>query len=248
MRDFSDPGHLPNLRPHRQPPHPDWLPRQRRGTTPQMIGRYPDYDVLDSADTWDAATRAVVLARLADPEPLRVFNEAEERTLRRFCDDVLAQDTEPRVPVAEGIDARLAAGTTEGYRYADMPGDRLAWRLLLGGLDHTARQRFDASEYARADWPCRRELLDALAAGDPDGILTGGPWGRLDVPNVWTLCMSAVLGLFYGHPWAWNEIGFGGPAYPRGYMRLGPVSVREPDEAVAATAEDPVRTSEEEGL
>ena len=26
---------------------------------------------------------------------------------------------------------------------------------------------------------------------------------------------------FYAHPWAWNEIGFGGPAYPRGYKILG---------------------------
>ena len=27
-------------------------------------------------------------------------------------------------------------------------------------------------------------------------------------------------GLFYSHPTAWNEIGFGGPASPRGYVRL----------------------------
>ena len=26
--------------------------------------------------------------------------------------------------------------------------------------------------------------------------------------------------VYYAHPWAWDEIGFGGPAYPRGYMRL----------------------------
>ncbi|MDQ6943705.1 MAG: gluconate 2-dehydrogenase subunit 3 family protein, partial [Candidatus Eremiobacteraeota bacterium] len=25
---------------------------------------------------------------------------------------------------------------------------------------------------------------------------------------------------YYAHPWAWDEIGFGGPAYPRAYMRL----------------------------
>ena len=39
-----------------------------------------------------------------------------------------------------------------------------------------------------------------------------------------------ILAAFYSHPWAWNEIGFGGPAYPRGYMRLGPTSTREPFE------------------
>lgn len=247
MPDFSDPGHLPNLRPRRQPPHPSWLPRQRHGTTPQSIGRYPDYDVLDTADSWDEATRRVVLARLEEPGPFRVFNSAEQRTLRRFCNDVLAQDSEPRVPVAERIDERLADGVHDGFRHVGMPEDTLAWRLLLGGLDHAARAR-GADEFDAADWPTRRTILDALSQGDPDGILTGGPWPKLDVTAMWTTAMSAVLSVFYGHPWAWNEIGFGGPAYPRGFMRLGPVSVREPFEKPAAGAEDPVRIVDEEEL
>ncbi len=33
--------------------------------------------------------------------------------------------------------------------------------------------------------------------------------------------MRVTLACFYSHPWAWNEIGFGGPAYPRGYSRFG---------------------------
>ncbi|MGH3525825.1 MAG: hypothetical protein ACRDQ6_00755, partial [Pseudonocardiaceae bacterium] len=63
MPDLTQPDHLPNRRPGGVPAHPSWLPRQRRGTTPQMIGRYPDFDVLDAVDTWDAATKKVVLAR-----------------------------------------------------------------------------------------------------------------------------------------------------------------------------------------
>ncbi|MGI8449066.1 MAG: gluconate 2-dehydrogenase subunit 3 family protein, partial [Streptosporangiaceae bacterium] len=133
--DFRDPGHLPNLRPGRRPPRPSWLPRQRRGTTPQMIGRYPDYDVLDAAGTWDEATSKVVFARLGPPGPLRFFTAAEEPALRAFCDTVLAQDGEPRVPVAEFIDAKLAEGRLDGYQYADMPDDRQTWRLVLGGRE-----------------------------------------------------------------------------------------------------------------
>ncbi len=34
------------------------------------------------------------------------------------------------------------------------------------------------------------------------------------------LVLQDVLEVYYAHPWAWDEIGFGGPAYPRGYMRL----------------------------
>ncbi|MDQ2625653.1 MAG: gluconate 2-dehydrogenase subunit 3 family protein, partial [Actinomycetota bacterium] len=135
MADTSRPDHLPNLRADRQPPHPSWLPRQRRGTTPQMIGRYPDFDVLESQGSWDEATRKVVLARLGPPGPLRFFTATEEPTLRAFCDIVLAQDEEPRVPVAEFIDAKLADGRLDGYQYADMPEDGDTWRLVLQGLD-----------------------------------------------------------------------------------------------------------------
>jgi hypothetical protein len=46
---------------------------------------------------------------------------------------------------------------------------------------------------------------------------------------------NAVVTAFYAHPWAWNEIGFGGPGYPRGYMRLG-ADQREPWEGEEARA------------
>ena len=58
--------------------------------------------------------------------------------------------------------------------------------------------------------------------------------------------MRGIVGAFYSHPWAWNEIGFGGPAYPRGYMRLGPLAVREPREKRGATDEDPFDAVSEE--
>ena len=166
--DLRRPDHLPNLRAGRQPPHPSWLPRQRRGTTPQMIGRYPDFDVLDAAATWDDATAAVVGARLDPPGPLRFFTRAEVPTLRAFCDTVLAQDGEPRVPVAEMVDAKLADGRLDGYRYADMPDDRDTWRLVLAGLDHTARTGYRL-EFAACDTGRRENIVGEFAARTAGG-------------------------------------------------------------------------------
>ena len=40
------------------------------------------------------------------------------------------------------------------------------------------------------------------------------------VERFWLLLVQDVVGAYYAHPYAWDEIGFGGPAYPRGYMRL----------------------------
>jgi hypothetical protein len=240
MPDFRKPDHLPNLRDNREPPEPGWLPRQRRGTTPQMIGRYPDFDVLDAVDTWDEATKKVVLARLDPPGPLKFFTADEEPTLRAFCDTAVAQDREPRVPVAESVDDKLAAGRLDGFQYADMPDDRDTWRLVLHGLDETARER-GASSFAAAEPDARETIVDDLAHGQ----LSGGAWEQLNVSRAWSVCMRAILAGFYSHPWAWNEIGFGGPAYPRGFMRLGPLSTTEPFEKPGATSEDPVQATQD---
>lgn len=244
MADTSRPDHLPNLRADRQPPHPSWLPQQRRGTTPQMIGRYPDYDVFDAVDSWDDATKKVVLARLEPSGPLRFFTAEEEPCLRAFCDTVLAQDGEPRVPVAESIDDKLAAGRLDGYQYADMPDDRDTFRLVLRGLDETASARCGKASFADADQETREAIIDDFSQGKLDG----GTWARLNVKRAWSVCMRMALSGFYSHPWAWNEIGFGGPAYPRGFMRLGgptgSAAAREPFETRGATDEDPVRVVE----
>ncbi|MGI8869180.1 MAG: gluconate 2-dehydrogenase subunit 3 family protein [Mycobacteriales bacterium] len=237
MPDFRDATHLPNLRAGRQPPHPSWLPRQQAGVTPQMIGRYPDYDVLAASDTWDQATRRVVLARLDPPGPMRFFAAEQEPTLRAFCDTVLAQDDEPRVPVAEFVDAKLAAGRLDGYQYADMPDDRDTWTIVLRGLDHTAHSRYGKADFAAAEPATAEAIVDEFA----HGRLAEGPWEQLNVPRAWAVCLRSILAGFYSHPWAWNEIGFGGPAYPRGFMRLGPLSTTEPFEKHGATDEDPVR-------
>jgi hypothetical protein len=243
QRDLRTGGHLPNLRPDGQPPHPSWLPRQRVGITPQMIGRYPDYDVLENADRWDRATREVVTQRLDIHGPLRFFTAEEEPTLRAFCDVATAQDSDPRVPVAEMVDDKLAAGRLDGYRYANMPHDPDTWRLVMRGLDEAAARRYGRDTFPACDAPSQEAIVAALA----DGSLHGGAWDELDVSRAFSVCMRAILEAFYSHPWAWNEIGYGGPAYPQGYMRLGPLGVREPHERPGATAEDPVRVAGERG-
>lgn len=236
MPDFRRADHLPNNRPGGKSRHPSWLPRQRRGTTPQMVGRYPDYDVFDAVDTWDAATRAVVMSRLQQPAALRFFTNAEEPTYRAFCDRAIAQDGEPRVPVAEMVDAKLAAGEHDGYQYAGMPDDGETWRIVLRGLDESACGIY-GSAFATVPAADQRGVVARFA----EGTVSSGAWAELSVKHAWQVVMRMILSAFYAHPWAWNEIGYGGPAYPRGFMRLGAGGFsREPFEKRGATDDDPV--------
>jgi len=52
--------------------------------------------------------------------PLRFFTAQEEPTLRAFCDAVTAQDAEPRVPVAEMVDDKLAAGRLDAAQRSEV--------------------------------------------------------------------------------------------------------------------------------
>jgi hypothetical protein len=230
--------HLPNLREGGIPPPPEELPRQRRGITPQMHGRYPDYDVLANAGRWDEVTRDLVTRRVNEVPAMRFFDAREQRTLRVFCDLVTAQDAEPRIPVLEMVDAKLADGRLDGYRYDDMPEDPQTWRLVAAGLDEAA-----GGSFADLGPDDASQLVSRFAAGELDG----GVWERLPCSKAWSVVMRGVLSEFYSHPWAWNEIGYGGPAYPRGYMRLG-VDQHEPHQTADAAEEDPVQAVQDAGL
>ncbi len=236
--DFRRADHLPKRRPDGVPPPPEQLPRQRRGVTPQMHGRYPDYDVLAQAGHWDEVTRGVVLRRAEDVPPIRFFDAPEQRTLRAFCDLVTAQDADPRIPVLEMVDAKFSAGQLDGFRHHDMPDDPQTWRLVAAGLDELA-----GGSFADLDPGHASRLVSRFAAGE----LAGGVWDRLPCRTAWEVVMRGVLSAFYSHPWAWNEIGYGGPAYPRGYMRLG-AGEREPHQRPEAAEEDPVEAVQRAGL
>ena len=182
------------------------------GTTPGGHDKFPGFDVLGQVPAWDPITQGVVLRRLGPRPPLRFFTVEEEAVCRPLLDRLLAQDAEPRIPVFELIDARLAEHEIDGWRYHDMPDDAEAWKRSLRHLDGDARARFDR-RFGDLEIADQKDLLESVRTGDE--------WHGLPAARVWSLWMRYACAAFYSHPWAWNEIGFSGPAYPRGYENLG---------------------------
>jgi Gluconate 2-dehydrogenase subunit 3 len=196
--------------------------------------RFPGFDVLSQADRWDPATASVVLARAGLPPDMRFFTPGEEAVATALTDRLLAQAGEPRVPVVAMIDARLAEQQTDGWRYGDMPEDGQAWRDTLGHLDTDAKALYGTgfAECSPGDQARLVQKVQDLGSGD---------WHGLRAAHVWSLWTRYACTAFYSHPRAWNEIGFGGPAYPRGYKNAG-LDKREPFEVEdAKPADDPVR-------
>jgi len=207
--------------------------RETRG----WAGRFPGFHVLDQVRHWDQVTADAILARVGPPTAVKFFTESEESCARALLNLLTGQDGrdgELAVPVLEMVDSRLGAGETDGWRYADMPEDGQAWRDTLAHLDADAYQR-GGTPFAGAAQTDQLALIRAVQD------LKSADWHGLPAAHVWSLWTRYACTAFYAHPFAWAEIGFPGPAYPRGYKNAG-VGKLEPFEVGdAQPSEDPAR-------
>jgi len=183
-------------------------------------GYYPGFHTLDQKKFWDAKTREVVVDRVENVPPIRFFNSEERVLMEALCSHILPQDDRDEahtIPIVPQIDKRLFDDTHDGYRFEDMPPDREAYRLGLKAINEMARQ-LHGTGFTQLKYRAREELLQSLHDGDP--VPAHEIWNRMPVERFWMLLVQDCADAYYSHPWAWDEIGFGGPAYPRAYMRL----------------------------
>jgi hypothetical protein len=195
--------------------------------------RFPAFEMVAQRDHWDPVTAGVVLARLAPPAALRYFTPHEQATCHALTRQLLDLEQDNPVPVVAMIDARLAEQQTDGWHYDDLPPDGEAWKRSLHHLDEDAFVRCGRS-FAEADPADQAQVVDGVQTHDD-----AKDWHGLPARRVWSLWTRYACTAFYSHPFAFDEMGFPGPAYPRGYKNAG-IDKREPFEVADAQPEDPV--------
>jgi hypothetical protein len=194
--------------------------------------RYPGYDVLTKRNgpSWNAKTRDVIARRLAVGQQPKFFTVDEFLTVVAIAERIVPQsEGRPPIPVAGLVDDGLHERRSDGFRRAGMPMESEAWRVALDALDAEA----DAAHGNR---------FHALSASERDGLLARMEKGEL-IATAWQGLSSAylfthrvardIVFAYYSHPSAWSEIGWGGPASPRGYVRMD-YDERDPWEAAEA--------------
>ena len=99
-------------------------------TVPKMFGR-----MIASARVSRRMRAMLAIRSLADDPGYipGVLSPMQLRTLRAVADRVVPQ-TGPPIDLAARLDAQLAAGKGDGWRYANMPSDRKAYPLALDAL------------------------------------------------------------------------------------------------------------------
>jgi len=200
-------------------------------------GRFPGFNVMGQEKHWDTATKAALQARLHGLPAVRFFTQLEEATAKCLLDRLMGQPADPggeTVDLARMVDARLAENQTDGWHYDTMPRDSEAWQASLAAINEDAHDRH-GRDFAECDEDEQCDLLETVRTWGDDR------WHDLPPAQVWSLWTRYAATAFYSHPAVWNEIGFGGPAYPRGYKELG-IDKREPYEVPDARPhDDPLR-------
>jgi Gluconate 2-dehydrogenase subunit 3 len=203
------------------------------------LSRYPGYDVLSkrTGPSWNEPTRRVINRRLSIDTQPRFFTDAEFKAVTAIAARIVPQPTQRApIPVAALVDHKLYHGGSDGYRIAGMPREGAAWRLGLQALDAEAQAAYGAAFQALAEG-----LQDHLLARMQSGKLSAPEWGSMRPKDFFTKRMARDIVLaYYAHPFAWSEIGWGGPASPRGYVRLD-FNERDPWEAAEADGSDNAR-------
>ncbi|MGF3021208.1 alpha/beta hydrolase [Methylobacterium aquaticum] len=133
----------------------------------------PAFAALMGSDRVNTRLRTTLRERMREPDGPFCLRPGERATLAACLDRVLPQPGPGRIDLARRIDARLATGTGDGWRFAALPPDAEAYSRALRTLDAAARAA-QGRPFSDLDGPDQDALLDHAAAGRlpaiPDGI------------------------------------------------------------------------------
>jgi hypothetical protein len=214
-------------------------------------GYYAGFSTMGQRAYWDEATRKVVEKRVKDAPQRRYFTEQAWGFWTVVFEHLIPQTDrvpERQICLVAGLDHRLHVNETIGYRYESMPHDRVVYELGMEAIDREAEHRYGGG-FLSLPYRQRDTVLCAIHDGKPEAAKD--IWKKMSVHRFWQMIMGDAIEAYYAHPWAWDEIGFGGPAYPRAYTRLerGEPEPWEVEEkryawmAPAATVSDEVRST-----
>ncbi len=179
---------------------------------------YPEFNVMDGEPHWDPHTREIVDQRLQTPSfyPFQVLTQQQSITLFELCAQLLDDDREAVISyVVHYFDLTLKSNIGESQRKSSVPPQSVLIRDGLDLLDRACLQ-----QYGRAMDRLPNDVKQKIA-----GELMQGSF-ILQSAEKFVPCVdfmqkihSEAVAAYYSHPLVWSEIGYAGPAYPRGYVR-----------------------------
>jgi hypothetical protein len=167
-----------------------------------------------ASDRLTAPTRAALRTRLDQRfDRPRLFDDGQMRTLRAVSRRLIPDpDLARAVDLAGALDADLADGEGDGWRYADAAPDQRMYALGLDALN--------AAAVAQVGLP-----FSDLEPQNQDRLLAAAASGALESPGVdaarwFEELLCALVELYYAHPLVQVAIGYDGMADAHGVQAV----------------------------
>lgn len=181
-----------------------------------LVTHYPDYDVLKYLDEWDSHTKEIVRRRIGPFSESVFFSDREVKILTAIISN-LVYDNRHEISewIIHHLDQKMISEIGESERKKGIPPEKILIREGLRAIDHVARLRHDKN-FMEIDETKQFQILADLQLGKADQI---PEWSRIPQKDLFKKLSTEIVDAYYSHPTIWSEIGYGGPAYPRGYFR-----------------------------
>lgn len=177
---------------------------------------YPGFDPLTERDEWDEYSRSVVLQRLQPTKPT-LLRQDEIETVRAIARNLLYESRQELLDfVVSHIDSQLASPIGESERKSTLPPQDVLVRRGLAALNAAAME-MESQPFHLCKPETQAHLLQTLQKGQ-----AALPAEFSDIPqkDLFKKLLLLSVDAFSSHPTVWSEMGYPGPAYPRGYYRI----------------------------
>ncbi|MEC0244887.1 gluconate 2-dehydrogenase subunit 3 family protein [Paenibacillus chitinolyticus] len=182
----------------------------------RKMPKYPSFDVMKEQNHWDPHTRSIVSSRMRRRREYRLLTLLEAEQLRSICSLLVDDDrSEILTYVLEHIDDTLCGQKEEGQRGPDIPPQSELIREGLEALE-TMSHGFHTRPFQQLSPAEQKELLTYVAEVR---LSLRGDWPAPVQRAFFNRLLALTVEAYYSHPQIWSEIGYAGPAHPRGYIR-----------------------------
>lgn len=183
----------------------------------KLKATYQKFNVLDEKEAWDEHTREIVLKRTQPSfQTYLVFTLYQVELVKKVATHLIYDEREEILQfIVAHFDQTLDGTAGEGQRKVGIP---LQKDLVLQGLevlDEVSKSQF-TWRFVELETHKQEAILTLLDKGEAP---TQRGWNKQLQQAFFQKLLSIVVSAYYSHPTVWSEIGYAGPAYPRGYVR-----------------------------
>lgn len=166
---------------------------------------------MDEKKHWDEYTRRIVEKRVS---PNVKFTDEMDQLLYDVC-SILLDESRPAILqfVVSHFKEKFSSNIGEAQRKKSFPKEKL---LIYEGLQAIETYCIQAHNqvFHALDEDQKKEIIKKFTEGAIPLKIQG-----ITSQDCFKTLLPEAVSAFYSHPEIWSEIGYAGPAYPRGYVR-----------------------------